>query len=96
LRGDDAGHSLWEGLGGVLSSSGISVDEVAQEYGGRTAVVSWSEVSGSGLSDSGTDSTRATDGANTRLLGRTPRVGCASFKSSIWNGQRNLGMAEWV
>ena len=30
------------------------MDEVARKYGGRTAVASWSEISGSELSDSGT------------------------------------------
>jgi len=69
----------------VLSSSGVSVDEAAREYGGRTAVVFWSAISWSGQSDNGTDSARAADGdeaAATGLSGRAPRVGCASSWSS--------------
>jgi hypothetical protein len=85
LRGDVAGHSSCGELGGVLSSSGVSVDEAAREYGSRTAVVFWCAISGSGLSDSGTESARAADGdsaADTGLSGRSPRVGWASSGSS--------------
>jgi len=52
----------------VLSSSGVSVDEEAQEYRGGFVIVSWSAISGSGLPDSGSDGARAADGD-----------GCASF-----------------
>lgn len=69
----------------MLSSSGVRVDEAAREYDGRTAVVSWSAISGSGLSESGIDSARTADGdgaADTGLSGGAPRVGRASFGSS--------------
>jgi hypothetical protein len=69
----------------VLSSSGVRVDEAAREYGGRTVIVSWSAISGSRLSDSGTDSAPTADGdgaANAGLSGRSPIVGRASFGSS--------------
>jgi hypothetical protein len=69
----------------VLSSSGVRVDEAAREYSGRTAIISWSAILGSRLSDSGTDSARTADGdgaANAGLSGRSPIVGCASFGSS--------------
>ena len=74
----------------MLSSSGVRVDEAAREYDGRTAVVSWSTISGSGQSDSGIDSARTADGdgaADTGLSGGAPRLGPASFRSSaLGNG----------
>lgn len=86
LRGDDAGYSSCGELGGVPSSSGVSVDDAAREYGGGTTVVFWSAISGSGLPDSGVISAaRAADGdeaADTGLSGRFPRVGGASSGSS--------------
>ena len=69
----------------MLSSSGVRVDEAAREYGGRTTIASWSAISGSRLSDSGTDSARTADGdgaAKAGHSGRSPIVGWVSFGSS--------------
>jgi hypothetical protein len=92
LRGDDGAYASCGGLDGVLcsSSSGVSADDAAREYGSGTAIVSRSAVSGSRLSDCGADGAGAGGDGTNGLSGRESWSFRAPFGSSAM-GDRSYG-----